>query len=127
MHYYFEVLKKYAVFSGRARRAEYWYFTLFNFLAAVVLGIVSMVVFAISLGHISGMLNWIYAAAAFIPSLAVSVRRLHDTGRSGWWMLMSFVPLIGGIVLLIFFLQDSQPGENKYGPNPKEITAVENS
>ena len=107
MNYYLEVLKKYAVFSGRARRAEYWYFYLFNFIIGVLFAI--------------GTLGGIYSLAVLIPSIAVTVRRLHDTNHSGWWLLISFIPFFGGIILLIFLLQDSQPGENQYGPNPKEV------
>jgi len=108
-NYYIEVLKKYAVFSGRARRAECWYFYLFDFLISIVLALIS-----------EGILFGIYSLGTFIPGLAVSVRRLHDTNRSGWWLLIGLIPLIGGIILICFLVQDSQPGENKYGPNPKE-------
>jgi uncharacterized membrane protein YhaH (DUF805 family) len=115
MNWYLDVLKKYAVFEGRARRREYWMFFLFNFIVALVLGIVD------------GMLNTlfistIYSLAVIIPSLAVGVRRLHDTGRSGWWWLIAFIPLIGAIVLLVFFVQDSVE-DNEYGPNPKRAAA----
>ncbi len=126
MHYYFEVLKKYAVFNGRATRAEYWYFVLFNFIVCVAIGILSGVIFFASGVNIIA-LSWIYILAVFIPSLAVAVRRLHDTGRSGWWLLLNFIPLIGAIILFVFFVLDTQPGENKYGPNPKEIPMVENA
>ena len=119
MRYYFEALKKYAVFSGRATRAEYWYFVLFNFIAAVAIVLVGNIIFGYPLTMV---LSWIYALAVFIPGLAVAVRRLHDTGRSGWWIFINLVPFIGSIVLLVFLIQDSQPGENKYGPNPKEET-----
>ena len=114
MNWYFEVLKKYAVFSGRARRKEYWFFVLFNIIAVLLAGVIDNV-----LGS-SGVISSIYGLAVFLPGLALAIRRLHDTGRSGWWMLISFLPLIGFIVLIIFFVQDSQPGTNQYGPNPKE-------
>ncbi|HDH03921.1 MAG TPA: DUF805 domain-containing protein [Candidatus Campbellbacteria bacterium] len=123
MNYYLAVLKKYAIFNGRARRAEYWYFTLFNLIISVALGVVNGIVF-FTTGISIIVLCWIYVLAVVIPSLAVAVRRLHDTGRSGWWMLISLIPFIGGIVLLVFFVQDSQPGENQYGSNPKEITSI---
>ena len=118
MNWYFEVWRKYAVFSGRARRKEYWYFVLCHLLIGAVLAVVD---FSSGL-HIEGfgVLGSLYMLAAFIPSLAVNVRRLHDTGRSGWWFLIIFIPYIGGIVLIVFQAFDSQPGENKYGPNPKE-------
>ena len=117
MKWYLEVLKKYAVFNGRARRTEYWMFALFNLIIAFVLGIVEVI-----LGS-PGVIGTLYTLAVIIPSIAVSVRRLHDTERSGWCVLISFVPLIGAIVLLVFMVQDSKPGQNQYGANPKEATA----
>jgi len=118
MHWYVDVLRQYAVFSGRAQRAEYWMFFLFNLIIGFVLGFIE------GLSGISGdsgmsILGTLYALAVFIPGLAVAVRRLHDTGRSGWWLLLVFIPLLGAIVLLVFFIMDSQPGTNEYGPNPK--------
>lgn len=120
MHYYLGVLKKYAVFKGRARRKEYWMFVLFNLIFSFVLVIIE-VVLGISIESDISVLSTLYGLAVMIPSIAVSVRRLHDTNHSGWWFLISLVPLIGGIVLFIFMVQDSQPGENQYGPNPKEL------
>lgn len=102
--------KKYATFSGRARRSEYWYFSLFNMLVSFVLTMVlgdSIIVSLVSL-------------ALVVPGLAVSWRRLHDIGRSGAWVFIALVPLVGAILLLVWECTDSQPGENKYGPNPKE-------
>lgn len=116
MNYYLSVLKKYAVFSGRARRAEYWYFVLFNNIIIIVLGIIDGVIGS------GGILGGIYYLAVLIPVIAVSVRRLHDTNHSGWWLLISLFPLIGAIVLLVFLVRDSQPGQNQYGPNPKGMT-----
>jgi uncharacterized membrane protein YhaH (DUF805 family) len=112
MNYYMEVLKKYATFGGRARRAEYWMFTLINTIVAVVVAFVSMKV---------GMqwLYFIYLVAVLLPSLAVGIRRLHDTGRSGWYLFIALIPLIGAIVLLVWLIQDSQAGDNQYGANPK--------
>lgn len=72
----------------------------------------------------AGVLQSLYALAVLIPSLAVGVRRLHDTGRNGWWLLIGLIPLIGAIVLLVFFFQDSQPGNNEYGPSPKAAGAA---
>jgi len=114
MHWYLEVLKKYAQFSGRSRRTEYWMFALINFIIAIVIGFVEGIIGS------PGLLGMLYALAVLIPGIAVTMRRLHDTGRSGWWILISFVPLIGIIVLLIFMVQDSEPGDNQHGPNPKE-------
>ncbi|OEU73639.1 MAG: hypothetical protein BA874_12290 [Desulfuromonadales bacterium C00003068] len=113
MEWYLAVLKNYAGFSGRARRKEYWMFLLFNMIIAVVLGFIE------GLFGSPGILGSIYSLAVLVPSIAVSMRRLHDTGRSGWWMLIGFVPLIGAIVLLIFFVQDSMQSSNQYGPSPK--------
>ena len=115
--WYLSVLKKYAVFTGRARRSEFWYFVLANFLIAIALNVVDFTVGSY------GAISVIYSVALLIPSLAVSVRRLHDTNRSGWWLLLYFIPLIGFIVLIIFFVEDSNPGDNNYGPNPKLVTA----
>lgn len=113
MDWYLKVLKKYAVFSGRARRKEYWMFVLFNFIIAFVLGFIE------ALAGGPGVLANLYGLAVLIPGIAVSVRRLHDTNRSAWWLLIGLVPFIGAIVLLIFMVQESQPSENRYGPNPK--------
>ncbi len=116
--YYLDVFKnKYADFSGRARRSEYWYFLLFNMIALLV----AMMVDGI-LGY--PIFYFLYALASFIPSLAVSIRRLHDTGRSGWFLLLSLIPLIG-IILIFFFVQDSAPGSNEYGLNPKDPDYLE--
>jgi uncharacterized membrane protein YhaH (DUF805 family) len=129
MNWYMEVLRKYAVFDGRARRTEYWMFTLFN--ALVYVGLVALAMIAVVLiGHggdngAAVMLVfapiWLYALAVIIPGFAVSIRRLHDTGRSGWFCLVAFIPFVGGIILLVFMCLDSQPGPNLYGPNPKGV------
>ena len=113
MQWYLKVLKNYIGFQGRARRKEYWMFFLFNFLITVLLSIIEVML------GLGGILSGIYGLFVLLPSIAVNVRRLHDIGRTGWWMLLSFIPVVGLIVLLIFAALDSQPGENKYGPNPK--------
>jgi uncharacterized membrane protein YhaH (DUF805 family) len=113
MDWYLAVLKQYAVFSGRARRTEYWMFFLINFIISIGLGFLAQVV------DILAIVSLLYMLAVLIPSLAVFFRRLHDTGRSGWWWLVGIIPIIGAIVLLVFLVQDSEPGSNKYGPNPK--------
>ena len=118
MNWYLEALKKYAVFSGRARRKEYWYFVLFNILISIVFTVIDGMT-GTPLANI-GLLSGIYGLAVLIPSLAVSVRRLHDTDRSGWWYLILLIPLIGVIVILVFTVQDSKVGENQYGSNPKD-------
>jgi uncharacterized membrane protein YhaH (DUF805 family) len=123
--WYIEVMRKYAVFSGRARRQEYWMFVLSNVIIVVFLGIIDGMADSDSEGSRS-TLTTLYVLATLIPFLAVGVRRLHDTGRSGWWMLIGVIPIIGAIVLLIFMIQDSQLMDNQYGPNPKrEITAYQ--
>jgi uncharacterized membrane protein YhaH (DUF805 family) len=119
MKWYRAVLKKYAVFSGRARRAEYWYFVLFNFLIYIGLSFIDGIFGTYNSAHGTGILSGLYGLAVLIPGLAVLWRRLHDTGRSGWYALLNLIPLVGAIVLIVFLAQDSQPVENKYGPNPK--------
>jgi uncharacterized membrane protein YhaH (DUF805 family) len=120
MNWYLEVLKKYAVFSGRARRKEYWLFVLFNLGIGLVLSFIDGVAGLASAESGYGPLGLLYTLAVLIPGIAVSVRRLHDTDRSGWWLLIGLVPLIGAIVLLVFMARDSQQGQNQYGPYPKE-------
>ncbi|MFB7776644.1 DUF805 domain-containing protein [Streptomyces bauhiniae] len=117
MHWYVDVLKKYAVFSGRARRQEYWMFTLFSLIISIVLTILDN---ALDINFLAG----IYALAVLVPSLAVGVRRLHDTSRSGWWLLLVLIPFIGAIVLIVFFAIEGKPEANEYGPNPKHAPAV---
>ena len=117
MNWYLAVLKKYAVFNGRAQRKEYWLFFLFNIIIAFVLGFIDGLIGS------QGVLGLLYSLAVLIPSIAVSIRRLHDTERSGWWLLIGLIPLIGAIVLLVFMVQDSKPGQNQYGANPKESNA----
>ncbi len=121
MNYYLDVLKKYAQFSGRAARKEFWMFYLFNVIISIVLSIVTGLISgsATSSGGGINFLVLIYSLAVLIPSLAVGARRLHDTNKSGWWQLITFIPVIGAIVLIVFFVTDSQAGSNKYGANPK--------
>ena len=114
MSWYLKVLKKYAVFEGRARRKEYWFFTLFNFIFMVLSLLIGFVLFDFFFILVS-----IYILAIMIPGLAVSVRRLHDTDRSGWFYLIIMIPLVGYIIYLVFMVEDGTPGENRYGPNPK--------
>jgi len=118
MNWYLTVLKKYAVFSGRARRREYWIFLLVNFAVICVITMVEAMM-GIAVGSPQSALSILYGLAIFIPELAVSVRRLHDTGRTGFWLLIALIPVLGWIVLLVFALQDSEPGANRFGPNPK--------
>jgi uncharacterized membrane protein YhaH (DUF805 family) len=113
------VLTQYVGFSGRARRSEYWYWVLAQIILGVIFSLLDRAVF----GRTSGTFSFILYAALFLPSLAVAVRRLHDTTRSGWWVLLALIPVIGTIVLIIFYVQDSHP-DNKYGPSPKAVTAA---
>jgi len=117
------VKERYAQFSGRARRSEYWYFYLFYVLIVIGLAIVDGISGTRNATAGVGLFSGVFGLAMLIPSLAVSVRRLHDTGRSGWWLLIALVPVIGAIVLLVFVLLDSAPGANQYGANPKEVAA----
>lgn len=121
MNWYIDVLKKYTVFDGRAQRAEYWYFILFHLCAIIILSIVDGILGTVHPVSGIGYIGMIYMLAVLLPAIGVGIRRLHDTGRTGWWLLISFIPFIGPIVLLIFFVQDSAPGDNEYGPNPKGV------
>lgn len=122
MNWYVEVLKKYAVFGGRAHRQEFWMFVLFNVIISFVLAIIDTVIGTnVGTGASStGVLGGLYSLAVLIPSLAVTVRRLHDTGRSGWWWFIVLVPFVGWIVLLVFVVLDGNAGANAYGTDPKE-------
>lgn len=115
MNWYLKVLKQYADFEGRARRKEYWMFTLFNIIITYGLVLVGGAVESSALM----VLALIYMAGTLIPSLAVGVRRMHDIGKSGWHILIGFIPLIGGIWLLVLNCTDSESGTNQWGPNPK--------
>lgn len=120
-NWYMQALKKYAVFSGRARRKEYWFFVLWYLIISIGLAIIDAVA-GLRIGEV-GLLQGLYGLAVLIPGLAVAVRRLHDTGRTGWWLLIILIPLIGAIVLLVFMFLNSEPGDNNYGPSPKAAGA----
>ena len=105
----------YAQFEGRASRAAFWWWFLFTVLVAIAVDIVG---FAIGSWYV---LHGIVTLALLLPNLSVGVRRLHDTDRTGWWLLIALIPLIGWIVLLIFFLEESDSGENRYGPPPADV------
>ena len=115
MNWYVECWKKYADFTGRARRKEYWMFILFNFLIGFGISIVD------GLLGTPGTLGGLYTLAVLIPGLAVTARRLHDTDHSGWWQLILLVPIVGVIIMLFFVASDSKPGENRFGANPKGL------
>ncbi len=119
MKWFVKCFNQYADFSSRARRSEYWYFFLFNVIIAFVAGFVFGFI-----GGITGMmwisyLSYIYTLVALVPGIAVCVRRLHDVGKSGWWVFISLIPLAGAIWLVVLMCTDSQPGTNQWGPNPK--------
>ncbi len=111
------IINHYADFNGRARRREYWMYFLWNIVAQIVLGIIVGLIAPKAATALSG----IYTLALLLPGLSLGVRRLHDTGKSGWFMLLALIPIVGPIILLVFFCTDSQPGSNEYGPNPKGI------
>lgn len=122
MSWFLKAMKQYADFKGRAQRAEYWYFTLFYLI--LYCGAMAM---DHALGTTSrhkdgmGLLTFLFFLAMSVPGFAVGVRRMHDTGRSGWWIWISLVPLIGAFIYVYFAAQDSSPGDNAYGPNPKGL------
>jgi uncharacterized membrane protein YhaH (DUF805 family) len=129
MNWYLNVLKKYAVFKGRARRMEYWMFVLVNCIIIAVLYLLVAIPSIISIAAIdrpsaiSGffvVVLWIYALAVLVPGLAVSIRRLHDINRSGFFLFLSLIPLAGSIILFVFFVREGVSGDNQYGPDPKE-------
>ena len=124
-----EVFSKYAVFDGRARRKEYWYWYLFNFLISIFFVFISFAIIPPDGTDTDNGIGWIgifiyvlviiYSLGVFIPNLAVTVRRLHDTNRSGWSYFITFIPIIGELLFLIYLVEDGTPGDNQYGPNPK--------
>jgi len=117
MNYYLDVLKQYAVFAGRATRKQYWMFFLINLLVAIGVGIVAGII------HLS-WLSSLYTLALIVPSIAVAVRRLHDTNRSGWWVLIALIPVVGWVVIIVFLAQKGGQGDNQYGPKPLELKAA---
>ena len=123
MNWYLAVLRNYAGFSGRARRKEYWMFVLFNMIFAFIAIFLDNILGLAMEDLFYGLIYGLYSLAIIIPSIAVAVRRLHDVGKSGWMILISLIPLIGAIWLLVLLVTDSNPGDNQYGPNPKEAVA----
>ena len=129
MNYYLSAFRQYAVFSGRSRRSEYWYFVLFNLIFAIIAMFLDKLLGTnFSINTISGTVKLpygyfylLYLLAVLLPSLAVAVRRLHDVGKSGWFFLICLIPIVGSIWLLVLMCIDSIPGPNQYGINPKGI------
>ena len=117
MQWYLQVLKKYAVFDGRASRREFWFFAFYNIIAAAVMGLIA--VKGMQYGY-DGLtpLPLVYVLATLIPAISVMVRRLHDTGKSGWWFFVTFVPAIGHMWLFVLLVLESDRGANEYGPSP---------
>ncbi len=129
-------LKRYATFTGRARPKEYWLFALFVLLGSIVAVIAESLLgigsgesirtvgdgsYSLYSQHMMGWLSGLFSLAMILPSLAVAVRRLHDTDRSGWWLLIAFVPVVGTIALFIFFVTGGTRGQNRFGPDPVEV------
>lgn len=122
MEWYLKCWRQYADFSGRARRKEYWMFVLFNAIFVFIATILDNIL-GLTIGELPyGVIYLLYLLAVLVPGLAVSVRRMHDIGKSGWMILIAFIPIIGSIWLLVLCCFDSQVGENRYGVNPKEHT-----
>ncbi|OOF10533.1 hypothetical protein BZJ19_13075 [Salinivibrio proteolyticus] len=117
MEWYLKVLRQYATFSGRAHRQEYWMFFLVNFCISLAINIVA---------EFSGLvvLSMVYSLALLLPTLAVTSRRLHDTGRSAWWLLLLFIPLLGMAVILVLCALEGDQNSNQYGSNPKLAEGV---
>lgn len=111
----FEIIKKYAKFEGRANRPQYWYFVLTQFLAFFILELLCVIPFVNIIAFLALL---VLGLGLIVPGIAVSVRRLHDTNRSGWWLLLCFVPFVGSIVILVFMCLEGTKGANKYGDEP---------
>ena len=113
------VYGNYVNFMDRASRSEYWFFVLFAVIASIILSGLDIFIGIYSFDVGMGLFSGIFSLVSLIPSIAVSVRRLHDTGSSGWWFLLIFLPVLGGIALLVWFIVPSNKGANKYGPEPE--------
>ena len=118
-------LKRYAEFTGRSRRKEYWMFFLFLIAVSVGIGIVEVILGLDStIGDAYGPLSLLFMLGILVPSLAVQVRRFHDQGKSGWFVLLNFIPLLGSLIVLVFMCLDGTDGPNEYGPDPKASSPV---
>ena len=112
-------LQKYAVFSGRSRRKEFWMFVLFTFIVEIVLAIIDAIIGTYNTAIGIGLLSGLFYLAILVPSIALNTRRLHDIGKSGWFQLLFIIPIVGFILWIIWMVRDSDDGVNKYGPSPK--------
>lgn len=121
-NWYVRGLQRYIQFTGRAGRAEFWYYILVYILIIIGLRVIDGILFGVTAGN--GVLTWLFWLFSIMPNLAIGARRLHDTGRSGWWLLLSLIPIIGLIVLLIWFISRGQPDSNEYGPPPVTTPAT---
>lgn len=128
MKYYLDVIKKYVTFNGRARRKEYWMFILFNAIFGIVASLLDNLLglnfsseYSSYASVSTGIIAAVYSLAVFLPTLAVAIRRLHDIGKSGWWLLISLIPLAGPIWLFVLMVTDGNVGENQYGSDPKAV------
>jgi uncharacterized membrane protein YhaH (DUF805 family) len=119
--YYLTVFKRWLDFRGRSRRSEYWYYTLANLIVAILLVVVEMILGIGGDDGASGPLSLIYSLVTIVPGLSLSFRRLHDIGRSAWWLLLTFIPIIGWGVLLYWAIKNGDPNRNDFGPDPKSI------
>ena len=121
--------KRYRDFRGRSRRSEYWFIQLFLVVTNIAVAIIDLALMGWDVDRFvanggGGIVGLVWILVTIVPALAVLVRRLHDTGKSGWWALVGLLPLVGAIVLLVFTVTDSSPGENKFGISPKESSAA---
>jgi len=119
LSWYLDVLKNYAVFSGRAGRPEFWYFVLFNAIVAFALAFLDVMLGTVSSGNV-GLFYSIYLLAVLLPCIGVSIRRLHDTNHSGWWLLIELIPIVG-LILIGWWIIESDAGANQYGTGPRAI------
>ncbi|MDX2968810.1 DUF805 domain-containing protein [Kribbella solani] len=120
MQWYIDVLKKYAVFTGRARRKEYWMFVLFSTIISIILSTLDRILgLDFTSSNSGGWLQTIYSLAILLPGIGVAIRRMHDTGRSGWWILINLIPCVGFIWFIVLAAQEGNAGDNQYGPDPK--------
>jgi uncharacterized membrane protein YhaH (DUF805 family) len=125
MNWYITVLKQYGVFVGRARQVEFWWFFLINLLITIALAFVDQLTGTLNPEGGYGLLSGLYTLGVIFPTLAVSVRRLHDIGRSGWWLLIGLIPVVGTIILLALFILEGTPGPNRFGADPRGRQAAD--